>query len=427
MVTGLSTVPFPIDEPAILGGPPLFPEPRRFIRPVSAAAVAELGRVVTGAPLAPFFGGPAVRTLERDFARVVGVAHAVATTSGSTALQAALLATGLAAGDEVVLSPFTCPAPVAAVVTLGARPVFADIDPHSLALDPAAVAARLTPRTRAVVVAHMYGCPADVDALHAVTRRHGAVLLGDCCLAYGARFADGTPVGSREDLGFYSFQESKVVVAGQGGMVVTGSAVHAEALREVVAYGMCPQDGLVRLGLNCTMVEPIAVLARHSLLELGGAVAELRAVGQVVGDGLRGLPLEVSEPPTGVAVVRQGVPLILPAELSGLRDRLLAAMLAEHLPVSVPVVEPLYAFEFLRSQPESCPVAENLCRRLILLSPWPGYTLDEVRDMAGVIRRLFGRLRDLARLRPAPTAHRPPSATEISANARRATAVGGAA
>jgi len=163
---------------------------------------------------------PEVRGLESEWAGYVGSKHCLATNSGTAALQIALAAAGIGPGDEVIVPAFTFVASALAVLHQGAVPVFADIEPRTLGLDPVRVEAAITPRTRAVMAVHMHGTPCDVDALAAICRRRGLVLVEDAAQAHGSTHA-GRRVGTFGALGCFSLQSSKSLAAGEGGLVVT--------------------------------------------------------------------------------------------------------------------------------------------------------------------------------------------------------------
>jgi dTDP-4-amino-4,6-dideoxygalactose transaminase len=157
---------------------------------------------------AQFALGPAVASFERSFAAYCGAAEGVAVNTGTSALHVALLAAGIGPGDEVVTVPFTFVATAAAIEYAGARPVFVDIDPDFYTMDPAALERAITPRTKAVVPVHLFGQPAQMDAILEVARRRRLVVIEDACQAHGAEY-QGRRVGSIGDIGCFSFYPGK--------------------------------------------------------------------------------------------------------------------------------------------------------------------------------------------------------------------------
>jgi dTDP-4-amino-4,6-dideoxygalactose transaminase len=181
--------------------------------------------------------GPAVESFERDLAKYCGAGHAVATSSGTSALHVALLAAGIRPGDEVVTVPFTFIATVASIEYTGAKPVFVDIEPGYYTMDPAALERAITPRTRAVVPVHLFGQPADMDSIVQVARRHGLVVIEDASQAHGAEYG-GRRSGAIGDIGCFSFYPTKNLGAfGEGGAAVTSNAAYADTMRLLRSWG----------------------------------------------------------------------------------------------------------------------------------------------------------------------------------------------
>jgi dTDP-4-amino-4,6-dideoxygalactose transaminase len=181
--------------------------------------------------------GAEVDAFEEEFAAYCASKHAIGVNTGTSALHLALLAAGVGPGDEVITVPFTFVATVAAIHYCGARPVFVDIDPRSFTMDPEAVAAAITPRTKAVIPVHLYGQPADMDPILEVARRHGLIVIEDACQAHGAEYK-GKRVGSLGDMGCFSFYPGKNLGAcGEGGMVTTANADYARAIRMLRDWG----------------------------------------------------------------------------------------------------------------------------------------------------------------------------------------------
>lgn len=176
--------------------------------------------------------GDEVRRFEARFAALHGCGRAVAVSSGTVALRIALLAAGIRAEDEVIVPAYTFVATASAVVEANAFPVFADVDPLTFNLDPAAVAAAVTPRTKAVVPVHFAGLPADMDAIAEVAREHGLLVIEDAAHAHGARYRD-RPAGSLGRLAAFSFQSSKNLTAGEGGIVTTNDDALADACESI--------------------------------------------------------------------------------------------------------------------------------------------------------------------------------------------------
>jgi perosamine synthetase len=184
--------------------------------------------------------GRFIPLFEESFARYCETAHAVACNNGTTALHLALSALGVGAGDEVIVPTLTYVATANAVRYCGARPVLVDSEPRTMALDPARIEERITPRTKGIIPVHLYGHPADMDTISAMARRHGLFVLEDAAEAHGALYR-GRKTGSLGDAATFSFYGNKIVTTGEGGMVTTSDAALEEKLRILRGQGMDPK------------------------------------------------------------------------------------------------------------------------------------------------------------------------------------------
>jgi len=183
--------------------------------------------------------GSEVAAFERDFARYQGSEHGIAVVNGTVSLQIALMAAGIQGGDEVIVPPYTFLATATAVITANATPVFADIELDTLNLDPKAVEALITPRTRAIIPVHFAGLPADMDAIMAIAQRHNLIVIEDAAHAHGAEYK-GRRAGSIGHMGSFSFQSSKNLTAGEGGFITTNDPELAERCRSIHNCGRRP-------------------------------------------------------------------------------------------------------------------------------------------------------------------------------------------
>src|SRR5271170_6794925 len=180
--------------------------------------------------------GPVLKEFESCFADYVGTRDAVAVSSGTAGLHLSLLALGIGADDEVIVPSFTFIAAANAIRYIGAVPVFVDIDPITLNMDPECVEQAITRRTRALMVVHTFGCPADLDALLDIASRHNLKVIEDACEAIGAEYK-GRKVGIFGDAGVFAFYPNKQITTGEGGMVVTANEDVAETLRSLRNQG----------------------------------------------------------------------------------------------------------------------------------------------------------------------------------------------
>jgi perosamine synthetase len=210
--------------------------------------------------------GPMVERLEGEFAALCGTRHAVAVTNGTIALVAALQALGIGPGDEVVTSPFTFVATLNAILECGATARFADIDPATFVVDPAAVADAITPRTRVVMPVHLYGQAPDMRGIAALASEHGVAIVEDAAQAHGASAA-GEPVGSF-GVGCFSLYATKNVTSGEGGMLTTNDDVVADTLRVLRNEGMRDRYQYERAGHNYRLTDVQAAIAIPQLATL---------------------------------------------------------------------------------------------------------------------------------------------------------------
>jgi dTDP-4-amino-4,6-dideoxygalactose transaminase len=265
--------------------------------PTYGAEEARLLRAAVDSGIGSAADGPSKLEFERRWAEFTACRHALGVTNGTVTLEIALRALGIGSGDEVIVPPYTFAATATAVLTVGALPVFADIEPDTYNIDPAAVEASVTERTRAVIAVHVGGAPADLDALTALCGRHGIALIEDAAHAHGAVWS-GRPVGGFGAFGSWSFQASKNLSAGEGGALTTDDAQLAEA-----AWGLhnCgrrkgePWYQHFELGANHRLTEWAAAVLLAGLDRLPGQIARREACASYLDtelstvDGLRPL------------------------------------------------------------------------------------------------------------------------------------------
>lgn len=212
-----------------------------------------------------YIDGPNVRQFEQEVAIYCGTRHAVAVASGTDALHLALRAAGIRSGDEIITTPFTFIATAEAIAYVGATPIFVDVRPDTLNIDPDGVRAAITPATRAILPVHLFGAPADLDALKELCRIHGLKLIEDCAQAFGARYR-GRRCGALGDAGCFSFYPSKNLGAfGDAGMIVTDDDKLAEAVRVTRNHGSSRRYHHDSLGYNSRLDELQAALLRVKL------------------------------------------------------------------------------------------------------------------------------------------------------------------
>jgi perosamine synthetase len=235
--------------------------------------------------------GPTIDSFEEALAEVVGAPYAAAVSSGTAGLHLLCVAAGVGPGDEVVTSPYSFVASANCAIYEGAKPVFADIDRRTLNLDPGAVEAAITERTRAVVAVDIYGYPCELDELRAVCERHGVALIDDACEALGAHYR-GAPVGSHGVSSVFAFYPNKQVTTGEGGMVTTHSEEEWRLLRSLRNQGRADSGGWLdhaRLGFNYRLDDVRAAIGIRQLEKLDEILAARSAVAERYAQLLEGI------------------------------------------------------------------------------------------------------------------------------------------
>ena len=210
--------------------------------------------------------GPRVKAFEEAFAAMCGVKHAIATTSGTTALHVSLLAAGIEEGDEVITTPFTFIASANSILYTGARPVFVDIDPVTFNLDPSLIEAVITPRTKAILPVHLYGFSCDMDPIMDIAKKHRLLVIEDACQSHGAIYK-GKRVGSF-GIGAFSLYPTKNMTSAEGGMITTNDPVIDEKCRVIRQHGMRRRYYHDELGFNFRMTDVHAAIGLEQLKKL---------------------------------------------------------------------------------------------------------------------------------------------------------------
>jgi perosamine synthetase len=239
--------------------------------------------------------GPFIDRFEQEFAAFCGVRHCVALANGTVALHVALLAAGVGPGDEVIVPDMTFVATAAAVRHVGAEPVLVDVDPDTLTLDVELTARAISPRTKAIIPVHLFGVPADMDALRALAKERGLFLLEDAAEAHGAKIG-GRPVGSLGDAATFSFYGNKLITTGEGGCVVTDDAALAERIRFLKDHAMSKSRRYYHpeVGFNYRMTNLQAALGCAQIARFPEMLSRRMAVLGEYRRQLEGLPLRLN-------------------------------------------------------------------------------------------------------------------------------------
>ena len=347
--------------------------------------------------------GPRVHQFERAFAEYIGAVHAVAVNSGTAALHLSLLAAGVGAGDEVVTTPLTFCSTANVVVHVGATPRFADIDPVTWNLSPAAAGDAITTRTRALIPVHYAGRPADTPAFRQLAARHGAVLIEDAAHCVEGRSA-GAKIGLTADLSCFSFYATKNLTTGEGGMLTTAREDWASFARVASLHGMSrngwsrsedrsPHYDVVMPGYKYNMMDLQAAIGLHQLASLEQRLQRREAVWRLYDEALAGLPVtRPAEVAPGDRHARHLYTLLVDPASGWTRDALGEALRLEGIATSVHFkalhLQPYYAERF-HLRPGMFPVAEMVSARTLSLPLSSGMTDEQVERVIAALRALL--------------------------------------
>ncbi|HNR96135.1 MAG TPA: DegT/DnrJ/EryC1/StrS family aminotransferase [Anaerolineae bacterium] len=327
--------------------------------------------------------GKRVKAFEEAFAAVCGVKHAVATSSGTTALHAAVLAHGIGPGDEVITTPFTFIASANAAVFTGARPVFVDIDERSYNIDPCRIEAAITPRTKAILPVHLFGNPCDMDAIMAIAKKHGLIVIEDACQAHGAT-VQGRKVGSF-GTGCFSFYPTKNITTAEGGIVTTNDDVIADRLRLIRSHGQRERYYHESIGYNFRMTEIQAAIGLAQLEKLASFTRARQEHARYLSERLQGVVTPTFAP--GLEHVFHQYTIRVPdAERDALAEHLHEKGIGTMIYYPVPVHRQKVYLDM--GYNDHLPVAEQASREVLSLPVHPALTIADLdRIIQGVNSR----------------------------------------
>jgi perosamine synthetase len=341
----------------------------------AVARVMDSGMIAQGRVVAEF---------ERSFASYCGAAHAVATSNGTTALHASLLAAGIGPGDEVIVPSFTFIATATSVSMCGARPVFADVDDRTFTLDPGSVEALITPRTRAVVGVHLFGQPFDIPALSDLCRGRGLLLIEDAAQAHGSTFR-GRKTGSFGDLACFSFYATKNMTTGEGGMITTGDSGLADRIRLLINHGQKEKYLHTSLGYNYRMTDMAAAMGLVQLEKLDEMNAKRAGNAKYLDESIRcpGLVTPYVRPDATHVYHQYVVKVEKGAKVT--RDGLMQALSARGVGTAIHYPRPVHDQPLYRGLQgrDSCPVSGRLASSVLSL---PVHPLVSDEDRRTIVR-----------------------------------------
>ncbi len=404
-------IPAGAERLAVEGGVPVRAAP--FAPwPLYAADEIEAVSQVLASGRVNYWTGDEARAFERDYAEHTGCRHAIALANGTAALELALYALGIGAGDEVVVPSRSFIACASCAVMRGCIPVCAEVDPASQNLTADTIRAVLSPRTRAIIAVHLAGWPCDMDSIMALARQHDLTVIEDCAQAHGATYR-GRPVGSIGNAGVFSFCQDKIITTGgEGGMLVTNdAAVWAKAWSykdhgksyDAIYNRPAPGPGLFNwihesFGTNWRMTEMQAAIGRIQLRKLGGWCAARRRNAAALAQALSRVPaLRLTVPRDGIghayykyyAFIRSEA---LKAEWN--RDRIVEAVNAEGVPCSVGSCSEIYlekAFPGSMRPAERFKIARQLGETSLMFMVHPTLSEPDMSDVARAVEKVMRR------------------------------------
>jgi dTDP-4-amino-4,6-dideoxygalactose transaminase len=331
-----------------------------------------------------FINGPNVQAFEAEFAEYVGVPFAIGVNSGTDALHLALRALDIGPGDEVITTPFSFVATTEAIGIVGATPVFVDIDERTYNLNPRALEAAITPRTKVVLPVHLYGAPAAMPEMASIAERYGLYIVEDCAQAIGST-VEGRMVGSLGSFGCFSFFPSKNLGAcGDGGMITTSSPQWAKRLRALRAHGGTIKYNHEELGLNSRLDEIQAAILRVKLRHLEGWITARRAIAQhynsLLGD-TSGIVTPIEESVNRNVFHQYTVRV---SERDAIRSQLTEAGVETMVYYPIPLhLQPVHAA--LAYRRGAFPRAEAAAREVLSLPIYPELSISAVDRVAGAL------------------------------------------
>ena len=351
---------------------------------IDDAEIAAVTEVLRSGMLA---GGARVAELETGWAEFIGVRHAIAVSNGTVAEMCIFAGLGLGPGDEVITVGHTFNATVSSILFTGATPVFVDIDPETYDIDPDAVAAAITPRTRAICPVHLFGLPADMDPLVELAERHGLAIVEDACQAHGAEYR-GRRVGSFGH-GAFSLYGTKNMTTGEGGLITTDDDALADWIRLYRNQGMRERYRHEILGYNFRLTDIAAAIGLCQLDKLERNTARRQAIAARYDEAFAVLPVVVPAVPTDRTHVYHQYTLDVGPARDAIVADLAAAGVATGIYYPIPVHRQPYVLALgIRAE---LPVTDRIAARTLSLPMFPGLTDADQQTVIDAVVAVVGR------------------------------------
>lgn len=347
--------------------------------------------------------GPRVAEFEQKFAAYTGAAHAVAVSNCTTALHLAMIVAGVGPGDEVICPSMSYIATANSIKYTGATPVFAEVDPVTYNIDPADAEKRITPRTKAILIVHQIGMPADIDAFTAIGKKHNVRIIEDAACAAGSSYK-GKKIGSHSDLVCFSLHPRKVITTGDGGFITTGREDFAQRMRLLRQHGMSVNDRVrheankvifedhIEVGYNYRMTDIQAAVGIHQLARLDWIVGERRKLADRYHAGLQDIKcIRLPKEAEGYFTNWQSYSITLlddcPVERNDLMQKMLDEGIATRRGIMTSHRETAYKEE---CKGLSLPVSEKAADRSIIIPLYVPMAMEDQDRVISTFRRILG-------------------------------------
>ena len=378
-----------------------------------------------------FLGGPSVRKFEDDWSKMIGVNHSISVNSNTSGLFTAIGAIGIQPGDEVIVSPYTMSASAIAPLVYGGIPVFADIDPATFCMDPISIASKITDRTKAILVVHLFGHPADMDAIMSIAKKHNLYVIEDCAQAPLGKYK-GRSVGSIGDIGVFSLNYHKHIHTGEGGVITTNNANLADRCQMIRNHAenvTAPRDieDLTNLiGYNYRMTEMECAIGIEQIKKLPGLINQRLDNVSFLDEKLAEFPAFEILPPTQDNSVNTYYvyPVKFNKDIAGVERNIFVEALKAELPSAVlretaPLIgagyvkpiylQPIYqqkaAWAFnpalysgnVSYEKGICPVTEKMHFEVLFTHEYmrPGMQPDDMMDVVNAVEKIFDNINEL--------------------------------
>lgn len=420
---------------AITGGTPVRTDPFPAYKVIGEPEKDAVAKVMDSGVLSrfiggwhkDFYGGPEVQAFEREWADSCGATHAISVNSATSGLYAACGAAGIGAGDEVIVSPYTMSASCVAPMVYNATPVFADIDPATYCLDPESIRSKITAKTKAIIIVHIFGMAADMDPIMEIAKAHDLIVIEDCAQCPFATYK-GRPVGTLGHMGIFSFNYHKHIHTGEGGMITTHDDHFAERCQlirnhaESVVAGKGVTDQTNMIGFNYRMGELEAAIGRCQLAKGAELIATRKSnVAHLEAglSGIAGLTMPTTKPAgdhvyyvhaLGYDPDVTGVPVGIMADALKAELPLTELREGEGALVRAGYVQPAYSLPIFQTTPGAypaglCPMTERANQRLLIHEFMrPPMSAADLDDVIAAFTKVFDNLDPLRAMAQQETA-----------------------